>query len=143
MYTVVVKAQIRPNFEKFDPHVALYDCTSGLHGGHIFALTKSLLVYDDPWHMHGAGFHRSQTSMFRSDIVIKFGSDIVIKTDESLLLDVMACGWSSWVVCRCQDHANIALANEKIYHMVGWLLCSFEALVSDWLRVRAIRLNSC
>jgi hypothetical protein len=35
----LVKAQIGPNFGKYDPHLAYYDSTSGLHGGHILALT--------------------------------------------------------------------------------------------------------
>jgi hypothetical protein len=41
---VFVKAQIGPNFGKCDPHGVLYDGTSGLHGGHILALAKSVLV---------------------------------------------------------------------------------------------------
>jgi hypothetical protein len=42
--TVFVKAQIGPNFWKCDPHAVLYDSTSGLHVGHILALTKSVVV---------------------------------------------------------------------------------------------------
>jgi hypothetical protein len=44
MHTVFVKAQIRPNFGKCDPHAVLYDSTSGLHVGHILALTISVTM---------------------------------------------------------------------------------------------------
>jgi hypothetical protein len=46
--TVFVKAQIVLNFGECDPHVVLYDSTSGLLGGHILALTKPVAISPNP-----------------------------------------------------------------------------------------------
>jgi hypothetical protein len=47
--SVFVLTQIWPNFDKRDPHLVLYDSTSGPHGSHILALTKSVVMGLGHW----------------------------------------------------------------------------------------------